>query len=500
MKRALLASCLFLAACRGGDDTTTGDDGPDADDVAIYDVQGSMPVDGTVFNVRGVVVTSIDDYGERVGDITVQEPDGGAFSGVKVYGIELGTVSDLAVGDLIDLEGVTKDEFALSDDTSGRTTTELSPPEGGVIQVTVIDQVSVPAPEPVDALAIGMMASADDRDAEWEKWEGVLIELSSVSVLQELDQIGSTPQTPPFEEILVTGPIAVDTSLAAIDAVTRDDCLSSVVGIGDYFFDWKVLPRDTADIVGGGSGCPAQEADSTSCGDGEDNEADGFADCDDFSCQVLSECVSTATVAEVQGGTATGTVTLNDVFITALTADGKHLWVADALQGDINNGVYVYRGPAATVLDGTYVLGAQVDVTGDVEEFDLNGSTGDTLTELTFANVGTATGSGTPVGAAVTAVQVGGIAATNGEAYEGVLVTLTSVKAMTHTTGDRVTLQDASSTVVMDDDIYNYTQSTDFPDGNCYTITGIMSISLNDDERRFLPRSSDDVAAATGCI
>lgn len=231
MKRTLLAALLFssvLGACRGGGsgDDGTDVDGGNTDDVKIQDVQGSMPVDGTAFNIRGVVVTVIDNYGERKGNIFVEEPEGGPRSGVLVFGIELGDVSDLEVGDIVDLEGVTKDEFALTDDTSGRTTTELSPVEGGQITVTVTGHGDVPEPELVDSLAIGQMTDEAARDDEWEQWEGVLIKLENVAVLEELDQIGGTPQDPPFEEIKVTGPLAADTSLSSINAVVRDECLA----------------------------------------------------------------------------------------------------------------------------------------------------------------------------------------------------------------------------------------------------------------------------------
>jgi hypothetical protein len=366
--------------------------------------------------------------------------------------------------------------------------------------VTVISQGEVPAPEVVDALAIGQMATPEARDAEWEKWEGVLITLENVSVLDELDQIGSTPQDPPFEEIQVTGPMRADTSLASIAPVTRDDCLASVTGIGDYFFNYKILPRETAAIVTGGTGCPAQEADGTACDDGIDNEADGFSDCADFSCQAaVAECAADTTIAEIQAGTATGTVSLNDVVITAISRDLKHLWVAQTLTAAANEGIYVYRGSSADVLGSEFAVGATVDVTGTVAEFDVGTPpAGDTLTELTFSSV-TFVAAPASAPAPVTGQTpgvIGGIA--TGEPYESVLVQFSNLEVMsTIATGQRVVLTDGTTTIVMDDDIYDYSlgTGTDQVDvGYCFTtITGVMNINLYDDERRFLPRTSGDL-------
>jgi hypothetical protein len=84
-----------------------------------------------------------------------------------------------------------------------------------------------------------------------------------------------------------------------------------------------------------------------------------------------------------------------------------------------------------------------------------------------------------------------------GEPYEGVLVTLSQVKVTAiSTSGHRITLTDASGNVVMDDDIFAY---TDPALNACLNVTGIMSVNLTDDERRFLPRQALDIVPTTGC-
>lgn len=509
----LLCVALAAGACRGGGSSAddTGDDAPDGggtDDVSIYSIQqddGSLL--GVEVNIRGVVVTAIDNYGERKGNIWVQEPDGGAYSGVLVYGIELTDVADLALGDVIDLEHVVVDEFALTEDTSGRTTTEMTPPDGGTIIVTVTGQGTVPAPEVVDALAIGQMATEEARDAEWEKWEGVLITLENVSVLDELDQIGSTPQDPPFEEFKVTGPMRLDTSLALIEPVTFDDCLASVTGIGDYFFNYKVLPRETSAIVTGGTGCPAQEADTTGCTDGIDNEADGFADCADFSCQAaVAECSTDTTVVAIQMDTfAEGAVvTLNDVFITGVDPIGtssKGFWVSDSLAGASYNGLYIHTG--ATVPTGV-AIGATADITGPISEFDYQ-PPGDTITQISTADSGSVTvTAGANVPTPLTGVSPNTLKDITvvGEPYESVLVRLSDMKVTAHPGNDRLLVtSNTGETIVIDDDAYDYAAATYPFSGTptCFaTITGIMSVNIFDDERRLLPRDLTDMVIVGG--
>ena len=186
---ALVASLgLSLLACRGssGDDSQNPD-APVTGGQHIQDVQNDTMTPGTPVALSGVIVTAIDGFGAKTGDIWVEEPGGGPFSGVHVFGAPLDQVSALALGDIVDIAGAEKDEFAymgnmgVGGDTSGRSVTELKPVTGGMMTVTKTGTGTVPAPEMVDALAIGQKATQAERDAEWEKWEGVLITVTNVS-------------------------------------------------------------------------------------------------------------------------------------------------------------------------------------------------------------------------------------------------------------------------------------------------------------------------------
>lgn len=383
--RSLAIVLLATAACRGSSSTNTPDapgNNPDGtvnpDDVSIYDIQdpSNKVAVGAMVNVRGVVVTAIDNFGAKVGNLWIEEPGGGAYSGVEVFKADPTQVAALAVGDLVDITGAEKAEFALATDTSGRTTTELEPPSGGAIVVTKTGTGTVPSPGAVDALMIGQMADKTAQDAEWEKWEGVLITVSNVGVISGTKQVGGSMPDPTFQSFNVTGPLTVESSLAAFPTTGAPavgpqfgDCESGITGIGDYFFQWNLLPRATAEVATGGSGCPIAETGATACGDNVDNDANGHADCGDYSCDLsVASCVKGATVNDVDTGAANapagGAVNVDGVFVVAVDSANKNLWVADSLAAAQDHGVYVFRGTGmtTTTLPAGTVAGAKVNV------------------------------------------------------------------------------------------------------------------------------------------
>lgn len=506
---ALCASLAATAACRGGGDD--GDDdgnNPDAagGETTIQEVQNDAMPPGTPVTLRGVVVMAVDNYGPRKGNFYVAEPGGGERSGVLVYGAPLDVVAQLAVGDVVDITDAMKDEFGL--DTDDSTVTELGPVDGGVMTVTETGTTTPPAPQVLDALAIGRMATAA-REAEYEKWEGVLVTVQNVSVTSEIRPVSSMEPDPTFVAFRITGVLEVDSSLSEIPYsattppepfVTGGDCLASITGMGDYFFNYKVLPRATSDIMLNGSGCPAAEAPGT-CGDGIDNDANGFMDCMDRGCSADATCTTDTTVVMIQTGAATGGVRLNDVVVTGtktFPTDIQGFWVQDAAQAAANNGVFVFTATAAPPSIGTVV-----DVTGTVTEFDFgNPPMGDKLTQLTNVTV-------TPiVGAPVTAVPLSGIPVSTlnqigaaGEPYESVYVRLSNMRVMSHPGNDRLLITNGTDTIVVDDDAYNYAAATYPFSGTptCFaTISGIMTTNIFDDERRLLPTAVTDMVTVGG--
>jgi hypothetical protein len=514
MKKTL-ALCLLISlgvGCGRGDDDDDdggdngGADGGGDDDATIFEVQSeSMPV-GTAVTVRGVVVTAIDNYGDRRGGIYVQEPEGGEFSGVFVYlsGTE---AADLAVGDLVDLDGFVKDEFAWQTGCESEdqgSLTELSPAEGSSPTVTKVGDGDLPAP-PV-LVPWELAASVEES----EKWEGVPITFENVRVFAPPSDDDTVDQV----TMRVTGPYDVQASLTELaDTITEGACYSSITGIGDYFFDYKILPRSPADLVlGDDADCLPVENVVDLCGDDTDNDHNGANDCADFGCQEVmpEECTVVATVADIQSGEiARNTrVRLEELVIIGRAFNDKRYWVSDDVASSApETGIFIFRPGEAEELPAAYRTGATVTLEASVDER-LAGCNGN-LTQLSFAEAVVApTGAGAGP-SPMTDVPLATLASeTEGEAYEGTVVRVQNVTVKEINQNENFNLEftvtDGTSDLVVDDDIFRF---EDVSVGECLTITGIMHYSTFDNSQDgglpphtvLLPRSGAEIASSGGC-
>ncbi len=454
----------LVAGCRS-DDPNTGDDGPNVDapvtsDMTIQDVQNDGLPAGSPVSLSGVIVTAVDTFGARTGDIWVQDPAGGPFSGIKVFGTPLEQVALLVPGDIVTITGGEKDKFALEADTSGRTVTELKPLSGGMMSVTKTGTGVMPTPSVVDGLAISTMAAAD-QDLEWEKWEGVLITVTNARQTTAIGPFGDgAADQMKFD---ITGEVVVESVLGGFpETAVPQTCYAGLTGIGDYFFDHLLLPRSGADLVAGGTGCAASQ---------------------------------TATIAEIQAGTKLGPVEVVDVYVTAVTFNKKHFWIASSLTAAPNDGVAVFRGVGMTVpvLPADVVVGAKVTVSGTAVEGN-NDMVGDTVTQITGPAITvTAAPGATPI-LPVVGQTVADLSQTaTGEPYESVLVTLTNVKVTTLGVQPNYlsTLTQNGTAFKADDDIYRFVAADA---DKCYaTITGLWTYSIFENAYGFLP-----TAAGTG--
>ncbi len=499
MRISILASLgLSLLACRGGGggngDDVVGDDAPPGGSVTIQQVQNDSMPKGTAVELHGVVVTAIDAFGARTGDIWVEEVGGGEFSGVKMFGVPLDQLAALVPGDIVDVTNAEKDEFALMADPTDRTTTELKGAAGGTISVVKTGAGSVPTPNVVDALAIAALDDAG-KDIEWEKWEGVLITVSNVTQTGAVKGFGSAM---PFPEdafkFEVNGKLSIESLMTAFPTSAAPEfCYASLTGIGDYFFDHLLIPRNATDIGAMGATCPT-EVGHASCSDGMDNDFDGFMDCADFSCQTSDPaCTTVATIADIQTGTTTGVVALNDVFVTAISFNQKNLWVSSSLTAAANEGILVFRGNGTTtpVLDANIVVGAKVNIGGVVQENN-NDATGDTLTEIGGSGT-TVTFVAAPTTPPIPVLGQQASALVAAEPFESVLVTLTNVKVTMN--GDAAfhvgQLTQNGTTFLSDDDIFRL---LDAELNKCYaSITGIWTYQVFNNAFGFLP-----IAVGTG--
>lgn len=480
-----LAAILALAACRGDDDGGDVDGGGNGTDGGsehtVYDVQSESMPEGTLVTLRGVVVIAVDAYGGRTGSLYVMEPEGGPYSGVAVF--LTGTqAAGLAPGDLVDIEGAVKDEFSLDDDDGS--ITQLSAPQGGAITIEKVGTGTVPDPEVLNSWDL----AADPDEAE--KWEGVLIQFNDVAVLYEPDCVGSACNDPTLEEMTITGPFAVQSSLTEMPDAAKGDCYSSITGIGDYFYSYKIQPRTAADYGAPGTDCPAPEEGETACMDGEDNDHNGFADCADFSCvDTVPACSTDTTIVDIQNGTiAVDTpVVLSDVYVTAFHSDAKRVWLQGPGGAAVYNGIKVYRGSMPDPLPANVEVGAIVDVSGVVKEFDM-------VTQIENSTM-TFVSAGATLETLVADYAVLADNAAN-EPYEGVLVELQNVEVQS-VDGTSFMIGDATDQVLVDDFIFDGSLTAPSV-GDCYAkIVGVVDAYQG--TLQVLPRSAADLETGGTC-
>jgi hypothetical protein len=541
MRLTSLIAVLVLAvvACRSDNNNNTvdGNGSGSGSGVTIQQVQSDAMAAGTAVSLNNVVITAIDNFGAKTGDIWVEEMGGGKRSGVHVY---KGTAySGMAVGDVINLTGSIKAEFSLTGsnaDPSGRTETELEPPTStGTVTLTKVSSGATITPDKVDALAIGQMydstmsatGGGSAFSNAWEDWEGVLIELDNVAAASAPKGFGSTPYAADAYAFSITGVAKTEGSLTDITAssIARSTCFSNMTGVVSYFYDYLVYPRSSSDFATGGTGCPAAEqangTDGSKCTDGIDNDANGFADCQDLGCETGSgawlgasctagggatcgcsaNLASTTSVATVNStyATTSAAVVMRDVYITAINGTNSY-WVSDSLAAGANKGVYVFSAPPAGAVVGQKLATLQ-GIVGPYKPGTLG------VTEVSNATAGTLSGAATAI-TPITGIATDTLTGTTaGASYAGSLVTLT-VKAKVTTAANsfgEVVFTDANGkTITMDDDAFQYYGGTKLvptpPAINaCLTITGVMDVNTTDNIRTINPRSAADLVTATGC-
>lgn len=514
----VLLGLSFVAACRGGNATPDGPSDTGDGVIHIQDVQSDKMLPKSPVAVHGVIVTAIDTFGTRNGTFWIEEPGGGPFSGVAVFGASATQISNLAPGDIVDITGV-KSEFIINGDTSGGSLTEIVAPTGGTLTITKTGTGTVPAPADVDALAIGVKATQAERNVEWEKWEGVLITVNNVTATGAPACIKSKGVCTDVDSLGITGLAKLESGLAAfpMPVIQGGDCFASITGVLDYAFDYVLYPRSTAEIVTGGTACVRENATGPTnlCTDGLDNDGNGFIDCKDFSCEVgptawlgasctaadamcgCSANLATTGVNKVNTGTA-GAVVLHDVIVTAVGATGY--WVADAAQAIANGGCFVNT---RTAPDASIVVGAQLaTLQGIATSFNGSKTATRTVVQITRPTTGTPTASGATLLPITTssASVLGDL--TNGAPFAGSLVKLQNLKVKTVDSANMVTLvDDTNVTIKMADGAFAAFGGTAPVAGDCYTsLTGVMDFNTLDPQTRTInPTGATDIVMGTGC-
>ena len=218
-------------------------------DVSIYQIQNPDHPEhvpsGTPVTVSGVIVTAVVP-GIGAHGFWVEEPTGGAWSGIYVFDLLDLAPQDLAVGDELTIRGKVTDFYGL---------TELSLLTSVVRTAQGLD---VPAPvvvEPCDIATGGALG---------EIYEGVLVRMEDVEVTDP--DLG-------YGEYELDGCLRVDDMLIDYEVILGEE-FAWIAGIHHYYYDYKIEPRSLDDIL---PAPPCADLDGDGCRD----ELCGGDDCDD---------------------------------------------------------------------------------------------------------------------------------------------------------------------------------------------------------------------------
>jgi len=433
----------------GGDDLGAPDagamDAAVARSASIYDVQdatrASYAPPGTLVRIENVRVTAVDTLMEAglggVGDVWVQEPAAGTFSGVQVYQptlVPCAGASAIARGDVVTVEGFTT-EFAVPSDTTGETVTELV----GAL-VTCTTPAATAGALPVEAaLAVSALATP----ASAEPYEGVPVVLTGLDALALPDMFGAFP---------VTGELLVDDALYA-HPVSRRDRFLRLAGLVHYVFGAvRLFPRDAADILLDAPRPLEDLVGAWACADRADSDGDTLVDCADPDCSRSPFCIGAPVrvrVQDVQDASAAAhpapgarVVLEGPLVVTAVdsyaeaggtgTMGSVHVQDVAAVSPAFS-GVMVFVPTQIGCGGAPIAVGDQVYVAGRYEEYagDPPDTTVGTLTEIVGGTVAcVSSGSApSPVRVADPATLAGNTPreAGTGEPYEGVLVEVRGV-------------------------------------------------------------------------
>jgi predicted extracellular nuclease len=471
-----LALAVLFGACRSSDPQTDGpikkegittsETGPGAD-ATIYDIMTGKIADKTAVTLREVVVSAVDGYAQPSGysgDVTVQEIKGGENSGIKLYrptrtdGLP---VTDLKVGDHVKVEGsVTWFTPSKSPFPNGRVVKELATG----CAITRLTSGTPPTPKELTEADVTVDPTA-------AKWEFVLVTVKNLAVTQPLDTT--------YGEFVVGSALTVDDELYP-HTPKMGDCLS-VTGVMNYFYEYKILPRDAADI-GTGTGCVVPPKITIQ--------------------DVQNEASASHPKAETIV-TVTGVVTAIDSTLSSGTPP-KYIgfWMQDEAGGEYS-GIYVYYQWDASSTNKPKV-GQLIELTGKYSEYKAStAKLAITLSELSgvsWVDKGVSTKQPTP--AVVSAADIG--LASNGtdpgpksKQYEGVLVQVNTVEVesivkTTGTTPKDVGFKVKDVKLNVENDLFDFMTGTPPTVGTKYTsVVGPLNYSF--DNYKIMPRSATDL-------
>ncbi len=385
-------------------------------DVSIYDIQfttgGASSYAGQIVNTAGIVTAVVNNGGDAGYFI---QSGSGAFTGVYVDD----ATNTPARGDSVEITGTVEENFNFTRLTS----------------VTAYNVASIGNAEP----AAAMVATGD---VNTEDYEGVLVMVSSAECTDPSAGFG---QWKVYDGI--TDTCLVDDIIYSFTPVLGNTY--DVTGPVWYSFsEYKILPRDAADINGA-------TLDHTVYNIQYTTDAGGFSPLNGVNVSGVKGIVT----AESSG---------------AFNANDRGYWIQDG--AGAWHGIFVWD----TV--NTVNIGDSVLVDGNVNE-NFNQTIIRNVTSLTILN----SGNTLPAAAVIATDSV------NQEKYEGVLVQVQNATCTNPSLGfGQWEVNDGSGVVLIDDVIYSYPSPTM---SEVYHVTGPVYYTFT--EYKILPRAAIDVEVAS---
>ena len=193
--------------------------------LTCYEIQGQVddsPYVGEDVTVTGIVTSAAGELYTSVTDAQhtiIEDPSGGEWSGLVLFGYD-GIMDDLQRGDSVVVSGYVQEFFGL---------TEV------VVQSVDFYEAgyTIPVPEELST-----------SDVALEKWEGVLVSVSDVTVTD--DDLG-------YGEWYVddgSGDARIDDLGDFSYTPSNGDTFAEIIGVVFYSFDnYKIEPRDDSDLT-----------------------------------------------------------------------------------------------------------------------------------------------------------------------------------------------------------------------------------------------------------
>lgn len=267
----------------------------------------------------------------------------------------------------------------------------------------------------------------------WEAWESCLISVGGAVVSEGLNS---------YNEAVLDNGLIIDDLLWVFDVEAGSSFTNVTGALGYSYEEWKLFPRSETDLEG-----------------------------------YVPPVVEAATISEVQQGTATGTVILEEVVVTSLmtSKDGvDNGFYVQTEGGGEWSGVYVYRKDGF----GEYSaeVGDVVTLQGEVTEYYES-------TQIVVKDIEDFTDNETTATVAITEVDPGMVS--DWENWESCLVSLGNVKVVSEVDAYGEVQTDAG--INIDNMLYQF-QSVN---SSTYALSGIIGFAFGD--FKIFPRSESDM-------